>query len=67
MGKHTISKASLQGEKLLECLGTFRGLVLGGRTEGQDRKLLPVISHMSLTFVFDFMFAVLGPWESSAG
>jgi hypothetical protein len=59
MGKHTISKASLQGEKLLEYLGTFRSLVLGGRT-GQDRKLSPVISHMSFRFVFDFMFAIPG-------
>jgi hypothetical protein len=61
MGKHTISKASLQGKKLLECLGTFRGLVLCGRTGGQDRKLPPVISHMSFRFAFHFMVAVLGP------
>jgi hypothetical protein len=67
MVKNTISKASLQGEKLLECLGTFRSLVLGGRTGGQDRKLLHIIGHMSFRFAFDFMFAVLGLWESSTG
>jgi hypothetical protein len=67
MGKHTISKASLQGKKLLKCFSTFRCLVLGGRTGGQDRKLPPVIIHMLFRFVFHFMFAVLEPWKSSAG
>jgi hypothetical protein len=61
MGKQPISKARLQGEKLLECLGIFTGLVLGGRTGVQDRKLAPVISHLSFRFAFYFMFAVLEP------
>jgi hypothetical protein len=38
MGKQPISKARLPGKKLLHSLDTFRGLVLGGRIEGQDRK-----------------------------
>jgi hypothetical protein len=63
-GKTALLKARLKGEKLLKCLGTFRGLVLGVRTKGQDRKVPPVISHMLFRFAIDFMFGVLGPCQS---
>jgi hypothetical protein len=63
-GKTALLKARLKGEKLLKCLGTLRGLVLGGRPVGLDWKVALVISHMSFTFAIDFMFGVPGPCES---
>jgi hypothetical protein len=62
--KQPFSKAKRKWEKLLACSGIFRGLVLGGRPGGLQRKVAPVISQMSFRFSFDFMFAVLGQCES---
>jgi hypothetical protein len=63
-GKQPFSKARLKGEKLLVCSGTFRGLILCGRSGGLYRKVAPVISQMSFRFAIDLMFAVLGRCKS---
>jgi hypothetical protein len=64
MGKWPISKQDLKEKTVLECLGRLRGLVLGGRPGGQDRRVTTIIGHMSFRFPIDFMFIVLGPCES---
>jgi hypothetical protein len=64
IGNQPFSKTRLQGEKLIKYLVTFRCLVLCGRPGGQDRKVAPIISHISFRFAIVFMFAVLEPCES---
>jgi hypothetical protein len=64
IGNQPFSKARLQGEKVLKCLVTFRGLIICARPKGKDRIVAPIISCMLFRFAIVFMFAVLGPCES---
>jgi hypothetical protein len=57
---HSSQKQDLK-EKTVSRL---RGLVLGRKPGGQNRKVALIIGHMSFRFPIDFMFVVLGPCES---
>jgi hypothetical protein len=62
--KSALLQSKTSRRKTVKLFSHIRGLIICGRPGGKDRKVAPIISHISFRFAIVFMFAVLGQCES---